>query len=1006
MATEMQFADVEVTSFRSWQELADWYRELQSSRVSATPDLRAKADELTLGLTSDDAKTRALYDYVSTRFRYIGVALGIGRYQPHSASEVFGNGYGDCKDKHTLLAALLAAEGIHAYPALISSARKNHQDVPSPAHFDHVITVIPQGTGWLWLDTTPQVAPFGLLAAGLRDKQALVIPDKGSAQLIKTPADPPFPALFRFEISGKLSDDGTLEADVNASVRGDFELLMRSAFHSSPQSQWKDVAQAVSRLWNFAGTVSDVTVSSPEATDQPLRLQYHYTRKEYPNWPDAMQPPVPPFNLAQLPDDSEQNAEPIPLESVGEYIVDAKIELPAGIAPRSHAPIEFKKDFAEFRAKYDSSTSPNVLRVERQLIVHSREIPRARSAEYQALSKAMNDDGDSLISMTRSGPSAPSVTKGAGVQRTQQDVELERIVDLGDTLFNQADLNGAMAAYRKALALNPQNHRALRSMGDALLDRSDYPGAIAEYREALKQGADPLVHHGIGEALYYQNDFDGAIAEYREAIRLKPDFVEAHSDMGLAMSGKHDVQSAIAEFREALKIDSSYAGAHYGLATVLLENNELDQAEAEYREAFRLEPDYSDAHFGLGDVFLKKGKLDDAAAEFQEAIRENPKNVSAHISLGQLFLMRGQIDRAIGELNLATQFAPDNPEAFELLASAYGRMERYDDAIATYKQMEVIAPGGLVAPRAIAWTLIQQNHYGEAIIETRQAIEKNPKDGQLRFLLGKALLRSGDTDNAMSAFQKALELSPTAGAFNGVGYELAISNVRLDDARHDSEQAVSQIEAETVEIDLQALTIADLQKMPTLAAYWDTLGWVYFHTGQMEDAQRYLSAAWKLEQNPVTADHLGQVYEKTGDNQNALHVYALALATHHAPPETLGRVKALAQSREKEDKTVFDALDLLSAQRTTKLPRLTPGKAQAEFFILFEPGKGAVAVRFISGSEELRNSTKPPILADLSVEFPDEHAVKVVRRALVDCPASGTGCQLVLLGPETVQSLN
>ena len=64
---------------------------------------------------------RAIYDFVSTRFRYIGIDLGHRRYAPHSAAEVLVNRYGDCKDKHTLFAALLQAAGIKAYPVLASS---------------------------------------------------------------------------------------------------------------------------------------------------------------------------------------------------------------------------------------------------------------------------------------------------------------------------------------------------------------------------------------------------------------------------------------------------------------------------------------------------------------------------------------------------------------------------------------------------------------------------------------------------------------------------------------------------------------------------------------------------------------------------------------------------------------------------------------------------------------------------------------------------------------------
>jgi transglutaminase-like putative cysteine protease len=114
---------------------------------------------VTKNAPNDETKLRVLYGYVSTQFRYIGISFGIGRYQPHSAAEVLANQYGDCKDKHTLLASLLTAVGIPADPALISTSREVDADVPSPGQFDHVITAVPTEGGVVWLDTTAEVGP-------------------------------------------------------------------------------------------------------------------------------------------------------------------------------------------------------------------------------------------------------------------------------------------------------------------------------------------------------------------------------------------------------------------------------------------------------------------------------------------------------------------------------------------------------------------------------------------------------------------------------------------------------------------------------------------------------------------------------------------------------------------------------------------------------------------------------------------------------------------------------
>jgi len=94
---------VQMSSFPSWEELGRWYSGLEKDRRQPTPEVKAKADELTKGLNTDLDKTQALYDFVAKNFRYVSLSLGLGRYQPHSAADVLHNQYGDCKDKHTLL---------------------------------------------------------------------------------------------------------------------------------------------------------------------------------------------------------------------------------------------------------------------------------------------------------------------------------------------------------------------------------------------------------------------------------------------------------------------------------------------------------------------------------------------------------------------------------------------------------------------------------------------------------------------------------------------------------------------------------------------------------------------------------------------------------------------------------------------------------------------------------------------------------------------------------------
>src|SRR4029077_3447805 len=111
----------------------------------------------------------ALFAFASTKIRYVAVDPGIGALEPHAAEEVLKNGFGDCKDKHILLTALLSAVGIRADAALIGVGVPFDADVPSPAQFNHVVTAVPDGTNATWLDATLEVAPPGFLFRGERD---------------------------------------------------------------------------------------------------------------------------------------------------------------------------------------------------------------------------------------------------------------------------------------------------------------------------------------------------------------------------------------------------------------------------------------------------------------------------------------------------------------------------------------------------------------------------------------------------------------------------------------------------------------------------------------------------------------------------------------------------------------------------------------------------------------------------------------------------------------------
>ena len=152
---------------------------------------------------------------------------------------------------------------------------------------------------------------MGLLVPQLHDKPALVVmPEK--SEFRNTPSDSPYPSLEKFRTAGKLNAEGVLEFDSQYELQGVGGVMLRLAFRRVPQAQWKDLAQAISYAGGFAGTVSDIEASSPEKTDIPFKLNYHYSRKDYADWDNhRILACLPGFGLAPVREEDLNRQKPL-----------------------------------------------------------------------------------------------------------------------------------------------------------------------------------------------------------------------------------------------------------------------------------------------------------------------------------------------------------------------------------------------------------------------------------------------------------------------------------------------------------------------------------------------------------------------------------------------------------------------------------------------------------------------------------------------------------------------
>jgi tetratricopeptide (TPR) repeat protein/transglutaminase-like putative cysteine protease len=825
--------DIQLTTFENWEQVGQWYAILEKDRRAPTPEVRSKADELTKGLTSDLDKTQALYDYVAKNFRYVSLSLGLGRYQPHAASDVLHDQYGDCKDKHTLLASLLEAEGLHADSVLINSMRKLDPDVPSPSQFDHVITMLPMGQQEVWMDTTSEVAPFRLLAYTLRNKQALVIPPANppsslAAHLENTPADTPMPDYERSEIDGKVNEIGKLEAHVRYEFRGDEELLLRSIFRRVPQANWQRVAENINV--GLGGDITHLMVSDPAATKEPFTLAYDVSRVNFLDWSKkktTIALPLVQFSLPEADDDQDADGEPIKLGPKGEYSYQIKLELPAKYT--AHLPLAFtmKRDYADYQATYKMDGGTFV--AGRTLNLRQDDLPVARVEDYESFRRAVGSD-------------------------LAQQLSVENAAAGG--FVPSADMKA-----------------------DDLLESA---------REANDSGNLPLA-----EAL----------------------------------------------LKRATDVDPKNKFAWNNLGLIYLQTRENEKAITCFQKQIEVNPYDEFAYNNLGRAYWAERKYDDAVKAFDKQLDNNPLDKFAHANLGQMYDEWHKYDLAAPELEKAASLVPESPD--------------------------------------------------------------------LQVSLGDAYLNLSQDDKALAAFDHAVELSATPLVWNNIAYQLSLKKSHLDRAQQYAESAVSATAAALRNVSLDRLTREELPLVSSLIAYWDTLGWIEFDEGNLDKAEKYVSAAWEIGHHPEVGDHLGQIYEKRGEKDRALRAYALSLNGLRPTPETRGRLSSLVGGDAKADAAIARYKEELEHLSTVDLGKATQ-TGNADFFVLLSSGPMAKvdAVKFVSGDEKLKSYGEALRTADYHLTFPDATPVKVLRRGTLSCSMPAGGCKFVMTLPEDMRTVD
>jgi tetratricopeptide (TPR) repeat protein len=599
------------STFGTWGEIASWYAQLEGERRNVTPEIRAQAEAITKGESSPAAKAEALYRWVAGNIRYVSLSFGLGRYQPHSAAEVLSNRYGDCKDKSTLLEALLEAEGLQADPVLVNSARDIDPDVPTPLAFDHVITLLSLDGKKVWLDSTIGAGPFGYLLPQLRGKSALVAVSAPGSGLQTTPSDLAIPTMYRLEVQENAPSNDTRNAHIALDTRGDLEVLLRLGFLQLPVQQMTEMmnrgAQSANSVTGNHLSFQDLKTSDPVDTREPFHVEATLsgmTRNSVDS--DELSKGFPQIRslldsvLPEPPRASSDagGAQPnIKLRAPTEFSLTLVLPLPS--APDDTTPkpesVHAAKDFAVFdsSAEWDGKA----LRGTWHLNILAPDVPSSRFGEYEDFRHAV---------FTALNTNSPVVAYLLEAKTGTSPADGNAFLTLGDSYLSMHKYQAAVKNLEKAVELLPSSERAELSLARAYLgvDQGDKAIAAFERTIAMDHSASTL-----NNAAYYLGDksshMDLAEKWAKSAVTQIEDELN-QSNLGTIQKREAQLTGELAAYWDTL-------------GWIKFREGDLDAAEKYIRAAWAI-ANYTDVGSHLGVVYQALHRKDQAIEAYIQTL--------------------------------------------------------------------------------------------------------------------------------------------------------------------------------------------------------------------------------------------------------------------------------------------------------------------------------------------------------------------------------------------------
>lgn len=522
---------------KSWQDVARRYAEIIDQKIADTTPY-AKLTAATVGKTKDPKEIAAkILAAVERQIRYAGVEFGEGSIVPRTPAETLNNKYGDCKDKATLLVAMLRQAGVPAHVALLRSGQGYDvdPDLPGLGHFNHVI-VVTEGPNPIWIDPTDEFARAGELPDSDQGRLALIAKADTTA-LTLTPLDVAAANRVVEQRVFRLVEDGKAFVTETTDYSGSEERATRRYYTSIDQKQAAEGLKEYAESAYLAKKVAKWSTSDANDLSKPFRIHIEMEEATRGSTGDG-EAAVGIFMsrlIGDLPSDLQRDAEKIDAEAEEE---DDKYK------PRKHDYVFTRPYVLELHYRIEPPPGYTI-----------RSLPDADTLKLGTATITrqykVQDDGVVLADFRfDSGPRRITAAqyeelRTAAVKLNKEPALLVYFDQVARKLIDEGEVGKGIAELRRLSALHPKealHHndiaRALLSAGFGEAARAEARKAVAVEPKSAKAHATlayMLVHDLIGRELRTGCDVPAAIAEYRKAKELAPDNLSIRGELAVVL---------------------------------------------------------------------------------------------------------------------------------------------------------------------------------------------------------------------------------------------------------------------------------------------------------------------------------------------------------------------------------------------------------------------------------------------------------------------------------------